>query len=483
MDNSVDVKLKKTFLWSTILQFSTVCLQFISTIVLARYLTPEDYGIMGAVAIFIAIGDMLVDSGMGGSLVKKQDVTEVDYSTLFVCNLSLSVFLYLILYIIAPLIANFFRIYPNLELVVRIVSVVIIVHAISIVQRIKFLKELRYKELTITTIVAHIIGFFFALTLAKCNLGVWALISQSIVIAIVSLILYLYFNKYIPSFVFSYKSFRIHFMWGVRLMIANTINVVNDNIYSSVIAKISTTTLTGYYSQSMKIRNLPIGVITQIVDKAVFPVLSQCIIDEFFKIKVSSLNRLILLIVTPILLLIAAFSEFIIIIILGEQWINAGWILKMLTFSGIPICIQVLYRNIFKSMGNTTVILKNEAIKMIISLLILGISAFLGFKMIIYGALLSSLLGVFCGVFMMSRCLNYSIKEQISDLLNVLLICLIPYYLIFYLIPSILIIPDFMFMLLKTFLYVILIVCLSFLFKVKEFFLLKEALYKILCRT
>lgn len=458
---------KRGFFWSFVLQFSSVGVQFLSTIILSRFLSPEDYGILAAISIFIAIGDMIVDSGMGGSLIKKDKVYEIDFSTLFVYNLFISLLIYAVIFFSAPLIGEFYSSYDGLEEIIRCLSVVIIIHALSIVQRIKLMKALRFRDLAIVTVLSNVLGLLVAIVIALYLKNVWALVFQQITTAIFLSVFCFIQNKYIPTFRFSMQSFKEQFKWGINLLLANTISTINDNIYSSIIAKISSPVFAGYYVQAVRMKNLPVNVMTQVVDKAVFPILSQCTDLKEFKSIVKKINRVVLLVVISVLLLIAYLSNSVILILLGEQWIEASWSLSILMYASIFICIQSLYRNILKSLGNTGRIFRNEIAKITISMLILLISAFGGFKMILLGIVLSNFLGAVWIMFSVKQCLNYSIREQFEDVFSVVGVCILAYILLILIFWTydLSIIVD---IVLKSICYLILLILLLFLFKLPE---------------
>ena len=447
---------------------SSVGVQFLSTIILARFLTPVDYGILGAITIFIAIGEMLVDSGMGGSLIKRVDITEVDFSTLFIYNFSVSILIYLLLYFCASLIANFYSIYAGLELIIQTLSTVIIIHALSIVQRIKLMKELKFKELAIVTVIANVLGLLLAIVVAVKGMGVWALIIQQISSAIFLSAFFFLCNRYIPSLKFSFKSFREQFSWGINLLLANTIRTVNENIYSSIIAKCSSPSQAGFYVQAVRMKNLPVNIMTQVVDKTVFPVLARYTDKGELKYVVRKLNRMILLIVMPILFLIAYLSKPLIHILLGAQWVDASWTLEMLMYASIFLCLQSLYRNILKSLGDVKSILKNESVKFLISLVILFISLFGGYQMILFGIIISSLLGWIWVMLTVKHCLEYSLVEQFKDVIPIFCINLLTYVctLLIFMYSEFSLYID---VILKLLCFVILLIVFSFLFRLPEY--------------
>lgn len=480
VNNGVKGELKKGFLWSSVLQLSSVGVQFLSTIILARFLTPNDYGVLGAVTIFIAIGEMFVNSGMGGSLIKKSNVREIDFSTLFIYNFTISILIYLVLFICAPSIADFYKIYNELDLIIQSLSVVIVIHALSLVQQIKLMKALQFKALAVISVVANLLGLLLAIVAAVRGMGVWSLIIQQIASAFFMSVVLFFYNRYIPSWRFSFSSFKEQFSWGMNLLLANSIKTVNDNIYSSIIAKYSSSSQAGFYVQAVRMKNLPVNVMTQVVDRAFFPILSQYADKEELKYVVRKLNRVMLLIIIPILLLIAYLSDALIYILLGAQWLEASWTLEMLMYASVFMCLQSLYRNILKSLGNVRDIFRNELVKISVSLVILFISLFGGYRMILLGIVISSLLGFIWVMFTVRQCMKFTWVEQLKDILPILGVNLLTYIcvIVIFMYTEFTLYID---VLLKLLCFIVLLIVFSFLFRIPECRYLQMLLFRNKC--
>lgn len=376
---------------------------------------------MGIIAIFIAVSNMFVDSGMGASLIKKDRVTVLDYSTLFWYNIIVSLLIYFLIFIFSDVIADFYGIL-KLSLFIKIIGFTIVINSISIVQNIQLVRNLRFKHLAVIAIFSNVFSVLIAIILSVKGYGIWALVIQQLALSIMKSIGLLVFNRFLPLFRFSIDSFKEQFVFGSHLLLSNLLKSVYDNIYSSAMGKLVTPVFTGYYVQANKLQNIPVNLTTSIVDRAMFPVLSRIQEVKIFKGTARSLSKKVLLLIAPVLLILSVSSSYVIDILLGDKWSESAWILSILCFAGISMCIQALNRNILKSLGATKKIFQIEILKVIIGLGILMISLTLNYNYIIWGIFLSSVIACLVSNYVLSLEMQYSIKEQMHDVF----LCLFP---------------------------------------------------------
>ena len=288
--NDITTKnIRKGVFWNSINSIAKYGLVFIGTIVLARILTPEDYGLIGIMTVFITVAEVLIDSGLGGAIIKKKQVSEIDYSTLTVYNGVTSIIIYVIFYFSAPFISKFYD-KPILEDLLRLYSIVILIFSITIVPRVRLIKQLQFKTLSIISLVAGICGLITAICLALMGFGVISLIWQYIINALVTSILLWTISKYKIKLKFSYQSFKEQFAFGMSTTLANSLKAISDNIYANVIGKISTITQTGYYSQSLRLANVPTNFLFNLIDSTFFPIFSQQTDKNDFIVKFNKIN-------------------------------------------------------------------------------------------------------------------------------------------------------------------------------------------------
>lgn len=418
---------KKGLFWSGFSQVGQTGIQLISTIILARLLTPEDYGIMAMVAIFVAIANIMVDSGLGGALLKMYNPDNTDFSTLFLYNLATSIFLYLLFFFFAPIIAEFYE-KPILTNILRVLMISIIIYAISIVQFIKLLRALKFKTLAIIISLSSLMSLIIAALLAFNNYGIWALVFQQISYAFFYSVLLWIVVRFIPTMTFSIRSFREQSSFGISLLLANLLNSFTDNINNNVIAKLVPVNQAGYFSQSNRLVLSLDGGLKGVLDKVLFPVFAKIHNKEEMKERYIELTKKVISLVFPIIALFALFSEQIILLLLGEKWKDAAWMFRVLSFALLPMIVQTLSRNILKSIGLTKYILINETVKSACILIILFITSFWGIKYIVWGVVLAQTISCIFIMLFLSKGLNYPIFYHIRLILSYTLPTMLSYF-------------------------------------------------------
>ena len=242
-------------LWSAVQKFGSTALTFISTIVLARLLLPEDYGCIGMLAIFMAVASTFIDGGFGSALIQKKNPTREDYSTMFFWNLGLSVFLYLILFLSAPLIARFYKL-DVLCPVLRVQGVVLIVNAVRIVQTNQLRKQLKFKKIASVDLSVSTVSLAVTIYLAYKGYGVWALVVQQLLVSVLTTFIYWTTSHWTPLLVFSKQSFKELFGFGGYVLLSNLINTLCNNIQGLLIGRLYNPATMGYYSKAKSTEEL-----------------------------------------------------------------------------------------------------------------------------------------------------------------------------------------------------------------------------------
>lgn len=392
------MRFRTALIWNGISQFGQSGINLLSTIILAHLLTPDDFAIVGIVTIFIVFSQMMVDSEMGGALLRKKYVTAIDYSTLFYYNIAISILLYLILFFVAPLIARFYKM-ALLTDVIRLISLTIIIHAFRIVQRIMIFRDLKFKVYAIINIVSGLFSLGLAILLAHEGKGYWALVWQQIAMALTNVILLECYNRFIPAFVFSKDSFKYQFSFGISLLGSDTIRTIANNISTNVIAKIASINFTGYYTQVSRLTNFCQSTLGSLMDQSIFPMLAKYkLVSDVKKIYYRILRFL-----TLSLIVISGgfymFAEPMIRFVLGPQWIGGTMIFKILSLAILPASIQVLCRNILKTLGETKPIFYTEIIKSVLVLLLLIGASFFNTIYVVWALVLAQTIS--CGIWLL----------------------------------------------------------------------------------
>ena len=391
------MRFRTALIWNGISQFGQSGINLLSTIILAHILTPDDFAIIGIVTIFIALSQMMVDSEMGGALLRKKTVSKTDYSTLFLYNLAVSIFLYGLLYVIAPVIARFYDI-PALTEVIRVIAITIIIHAFRVVQRVMIFRELRFKEYAIINVVSGTLSLIAAIWLAERGYGYWALVWQQVVLAIANVIFMEMYNRFLPSLIFSIKSFRYQFSFGIGLILSAFVRTIATNISTNIVAKMASNEFTGYYTQVSRLTNFCQSTLNSIMDQCIFPMLAKYERVEEIRTFYYRFMRLMTLGLILVTIVFVIFARPIISVILGEQWLAGTFILQILSLSILPANIQVLCRNILKTLGVTKKILYLETIKSILTILLLMAGTLINTDVVIWMIVVSQ--AISCVIFM-----------------------------------------------------------------------------------
>ena len=261
-------------LWSSVEQFTGSGIQFIVGIVLARLLSPSEFGLIGMITIFIAVSESFIRSGFGEALIRKNNCTQTDYSTVFLFNLSVGLIFFVLLIISAPAISRFFN-EPVLKDIVRVLSLVLIIESLTIIQRTTLTKRVDFKLLTRITFFAYSISGIIAIILAWKGFGVWSLVALTLIKAsLISAFLWLW-NRWRPNWQFSIKSFKELFGFGSKLLVSGLIDTIYLNIYYLVIGKYFSAKELGFYTRAKSFSNFPSQIITNVMGRVTYPILAQ----------------------------------------------------------------------------------------------------------------------------------------------------------------------------------------------------------------
>lgn len=409
--------LKKSLLIVGSEKFTLIALQFISNIILARLLSPNDYGVISMVAIFISLSSLLVDSGFGGSLIYKKNISRADYDTVFWFNILVSVILYAILWFISDYVADFYET-PIVAKIIKVMGIIIIFNSLGLIQYSKLNKELKFKYLAISSIASYIISIITSVVLALYGFGVWALVAQQVFNSVVLTVMYICYNRYIPSCNISLKILGEHWNWGKGLFGSSIIKVIYDNIYLQITGKYFSLFNAGLYNQANKIKEVPSQLFCKTFETTIFPILSKEE-DNCFNVKIRTISKLFSYISILLLFSLSISSYPIVKLLLGNKWIDAYWILSVLSIGSIFYILESINRSALKAKGKTTIIFNIELVKRIINLIIMVCAILLfGFKGLVYSFTINCLWGWGINCHYLAKYTDYGLGEQIWDCLK-----------------------------------------------------------------
>ena len=415
-------KVTISFVWAFIQKFGNTFLSFISNIILARLLLPEDYGAIGMIMIFIVISNTFIDGGFGSALIQKTNPTTKDYSTIFYWNIFFSIGLYIVLYFCAPFIASFYKL-PLLNNLLKVLGVVLIINSLSVVQSTQLRKKLKFKECAYATVISSLLAVCVTVFLAYNGMGVWSLVIQQILVSVFSFLLYLYFNKWIPSLVFSWKSLKELFNFGFFMLCSSFLNNLCNNIQGLIIGRQFSSTVMGLYTQSAKLA---------VVDQVSYPLLVEVKDDNRALEKIiRQLSCNLLFLIFPLMCFLIMVAKPLIVFLFTEKWIDCVPYFRILCLSGIAVTFQGVSYNSIAAIGKSWLLFKWNLVKRIFAMTLI----FVGLKWGVYGILWAMVVGTyvisFINMYLVSSQIGYNLGKQFRDIIPIVLIATCPLMFLF----------------------------------------------------
>ena len=417
--DSLKQKTTKGLLWSSVERFSNQGMSFLFSVILARMLAPSDFGIIAMITIFFAVAQSFVDSGFSNALVRKTDRREEDFSTCFYFNIGVGIIAYIVLFLIAPLVASFYN-QPILSPIIRITGLGVVLNSLCVVQQALFTIKIDFKSQAKVTLSATIISGVVGVVLAYQGYGVWALVWQGVVLSLVRMGLLWLMSKWRPTTGFSKSSFNYLFGYGSKLLASGLLDTIYNNIYPIVIGKFYTPVQLGNYSRALSFAQLPSSNITSILQRVTFPVLST-IQDDIPRLQANyrRLLKLSAFIVFPLMTGLAAVAFPMIRIILTPKWEGCSLYLQIICFALMLYPIHAINLNLLQVKGRSDLFLRLEVIKKIVGVCIMCITIPLGITAMCIGMVASSLIALFINTFYTGKLIDIGYLKQMRDLLPI----------------------------------------------------------------
>jgi len=458
---------------------------FIVGIILARLLTPREYGLVGMVTIFIVLTQPFINSGFSQALIRKQDCTQKDFSTVFYFNLLVGLVFYVLLFFAAPLISKFFK-EPQLTLLTRVIGIIIIIDAATLIQTTILTKNIDFKKQTYILVSSSLLSGGLGIFLAFSGFGVWSLVYKTIAQHAIRSALLWYKNRWVPSRVFSKTSFKEMFGFGSNLLISAILDKVYYNIYNLIIAKFFSARDLGLYSRADMFKNMASTNISNIISRVSFPVLSNLQNDpERLSANYKKILTNTMFITLILMISIAAAAEPLILTLIGEKWADAIVYLQLLCFVGIFYPLHAMTRTLLYVYGKSRLFLNLQIVSKLLTIPAIMIGIFFGIKAMIIGMIVAGAIEYFMKAYYSGKIAGYSIKEQIKDLLPIVLLALFigaALYLILYFLEM----SPLIILIVQVVTGIGLTIVISHLFKISEYIfiksILKEKLGDILSR-
>ena len=404
-------------IWSAVERISFLGIQFLITILIARALTPSDYGLIGMLSIFIALGSVMIDSGFGQALIRKKDANQTDYSSVFFLNVFLGIVIYLILFLLAPIIANFYNT-PELTKIARVAFLVFPINALGLIQNTLINKSVNFKALAKVSILSSILSGIIGIFMAYNGFGVWALVAQSIIINAFKSIFLWVFNNWRPSNIFSFSSIKNIFNFSVNLLATDSIIVLFNNIYTLIIGKFYPISQVGFYNQAKTFVDIPSQTLTMIIQRVSYPVLST-LQDNNTELR-SAYRRVINLTVYlnfPLMLGLLSMGNNLFTLLLTDKWIPAVPYFQILCIYGAIFPLHSINVNILKVKGKGKLLMRLEIIRRLLMIIAIVFTIKEGVMIMLIGFLLAAIISILINMYYCGNEIGLSLSTQLKDIL------------------------------------------------------------------
>ena len=428
-NNSLKTKTISGVIWKFGERVSAQAVNLVVSIILARLLLPEDYGLISLVTVFITICNKIVVSGFATSLIQKKDADNLDFSTVFYFSLGVAAILYGILFAAAPFIADFYSKESDPQLfiqVIRVMGLNLFIIAVNSVQQAFVSRTMQFRKFFFSTIAGTIVSAIAGIALAYAGKGVWALVAQNMILVLVNGIVLWFMVKWRPQLKFSFKRLKVLYSYGWKIFVASLIKILYTDLRSLVIGKVYTAADLAFYNKAQSFPQLIDTNVEGTIDSVLFSAISkkQSSVDEM-RAMLRRAIKTTSFILMPLLAGLSAVAKPFIIILLTDKWAESIPLMQILVFSFIFAPVELENLQAIKALGRSDVALKVEIIKKVLGVLILVISIPFGVTAIAIGMVISTTLSAIINAIPNKKLLGYTFKMQLADLLPSLLISLV----------------------------------------------------------
>ena len=403
--------------WTALQRYSTIGIQFVSGIILARLLTPYDYGCIGMLSIFMVVAEAFIDGGFGSALIQKKNPTQIDYSTIFFWNIGMAVVMYVVLFFTAPAISRFYNI-PILCPVLRVEGIILFIYAFNVIQRNQLRKTLNFKVLSIVTIVTSLTALVITIIMAYKGFGVWALVTQHIITAAIPAVVFWFFIKWRPIWAFSWRSFRELFGFGFYMFLTHLLNSFSSKIQGLFIGRVYNASTMGYYSKAEATERLASTSISQVMTQVTYPLYSEVQENkERLGNMIKRLTMTLAFVTFPLLFILLLCAKPLFLILYSDRWLNSVPYFQVLCVAGLAGCLQAVNLQAISAIGKSRTMFIWTVIKRFfgISCIIVGLYLF-GMRGLLVGVVLNYWFSYFVNICLVSKHIGYHWVQQIKDL-------------------------------------------------------------------
>ena len=420
MAENLKRKAASAMVWTALQKYSTLGIQFISGIILARLLTPYDYGCIGMLSIFLVLSGTFIDGGFGSALIQKKHPTQSDYSTIFFWNMGMSAIMYAILFASAPTIARFYNI-PLLSSVLRVQGLVLFINAFNIIQSNQLRKNINFKAIAIVAITTSIISLGITVWMAYRGFGVWSLVAQNFVSSAIPAIVFWFYVKWRPTWIFSWQSFKELFSFGSYMFLTHLLNNFCSKIPGLLIGKIFSPVTLGYYTKAVKTENLASHGISSVMTQVTYPLYAQ--VQDNKAVLSNMIRRLAMTIsylTFPLMAALMLAAKPIFVFLYSDRWLESVPYFQVFCIVGLADCLQSVNTQTIAAIGKSKIMFKWTVIKRTVGMtfIISGLFWF-GMKGLLTGVVFFNWFCYFVNICLVSKHVGYKWHKQLKDLMPV----------------------------------------------------------------
>ena len=414
---SLKQKAAAGMVWTALQKYSKMVIQFISGIILARLLTPFDYGCIGMLSIFMVLAETFIDAGFGSALIQKKKPTQEDYSTVFWWNLGMAFVMYAVLFFCAPAISRFYKI-PLLCDVLRVEGLVLFIYSLNIIQRNQLKKKLNFKLLSIISITTSILALGITIFMAYKGFGVWALVTQNLIIAAIPSLVFWFYVRWRPKLVFSWQSLKELFSFGFYMFLTHLVNQFGQQFQGLLIGKVYNPSTMGYYSKAQGLEKLASTSISQVMTQVTYPLYAEVQDDkEKMQNMVKRLTMTLSYITFPLMFILLLCAKPIFILLYSDRWLQSIPYFQVLCIAGLAYCLQSVNLQTISAIGKSKTMFFWTLLKRIIGIgMVVGGLAFWGMKGLLVGMVLNTWFSYFVNISLVSKHIGYKWTQQLQDL-------------------------------------------------------------------
>lgn len=416
---SLKNKTKKGLAWSMIERFATQGVQFLFGIILARLLSPDDYGVIAMPLVFLAIAQCIIDSGFSTALIRKPELTEDDLSTAFYFNIGVGILCYAVLFFTSPLIADFYHT-PILSSLLKVTALAVLFNPLCAVQQAILTRKIDFKTQAIVSLSGAVVSGIVGLYMAYNGFGVWSLVFQQVGGYIMRTILLWVLGKWKPKRKWSWESF--HYLWGFgsKLLGSALLDTMYNNIYPIVIGKYFSANDLGNYTRAQQFSTLPSSNVTGVLQRVTFPVLSSIQNeDERLAKNYRKILKLSAFLIFPLMLMLSAIADPLVRVLLTDKWEGSIILLQIICFSMMWYPIHAINLNLLTVKGRSDLFFRLEIFKKVVGVIIMCITIPNGIIWMVSGSIASSMIALVINTYYTGKIIQVGYFKQMGDLLPI----------------------------------------------------------------